>query len=143
MKVKIFICVLIFFNCCASKEAVQKNSQEEYSKDFINFKSYLKQVNFMNDFSDDITIREFDNSIILDFKKKYKINSIRIRPCKENTKPFGNHFKKCGNTIILYRSKVPYVQEESYIIFDYSKNGLKLNSNIPTNHKVVDRIFDF
>lgn len=117
-------------------------SEQQNLNEITEFKEYLNSINFMDDFKEDSTIRNFTDPRVKEFTKKYQINSIRVWTCKPYPYAY-DHFTKCGNMLILSNRNVPIAQDNHSLIFDYSENGLELKEGISNKHKIAERIFVF
>lgn len=142
MKIFVTCCLLTLINTCSSGKFESSMTKQQNLNEIKEFKEHLKLINFMDDFKEDATIRNFTDARVKEFVKKYRINSIQVWTCKPYPYAY-DHFTECGNMLILSNVNVPLVQDNHSIIFDYSEDGLEMKEGTSTKHKISERIFVF
>jgi hypothetical protein len=136
-----FIGLTVLLQGC-SANFVGRMHVDRNTKEIVEFRRYLEEINFMEYFNEYkiYTRSDLKDQRIKDFCSKYNIRYIYIQPQTTSTV---EHFKNSGNTIMFWYNNLIFFEANHSLIFDYSKEGLILEEGIPKRHKIANRVFAF
>lgn len=140
----ILIVITFLLSNCASDKFVTRAKQKKNLEEIIAFKQHLVKINLMHDFKQTGPVSGINDSIAIQFFKKYEIGTVHVDFCnKYNYVAPSSNFKTCGKKIELYFGGIPKISNTHVLVFDYSKKGLELKDDVSDKHKLAEGIFLF